>query len=161
MILLFFILTSFLVFDYISNNQQSEEIKITDSQHPINLELKQKAQEIFGNILILEGSYSSYSSHDVLYSIHYKDFSIADFLIYHDEILKKNEWVFLKKMAQSYIYCQNSRQLEIIPPKILIKNVDNEEGDIIRQLDEEWNINFYHSRNSHFSQCSKYDNSHE
>lgn len=125
----------------------------TDSTHPINQELKLNARNIFGDKIQQRGSYEGRSSHFVIYSIPDHQLSLEDFNHYHTHIFEKNNWNFLRKKGPSYIYCQGTRQLEIVPPKSLMINRKNERGDGLVQLDNEWNINFEHESRKGTSIC--------
>ncbi|TCM58043.1 hypothetical protein EC844_1562 [Acinetobacter calcoaceticus] len=136
---------------------QGERKPTAMSNHPINIELKNQARTIFNDKLENEQSYRSYSSNDVFYEIKAENLTMEQFELYKNQILPKNGWVFFSKVEQAYLFCQGTRQLEMIPPQILVGNKVLGEGDIGRQLVDQWNIIFSHTANGTLNQCYKYN----
>ncbi|WP_252509541.1 hypothetical protein [Acinetobacter bereziniae] len=64
-------------------------------------------------------------------------------------MIEDRGWVFLKKKDQAYIFCQGTRQLEVIPPQELIGNKILGGGDIGRtnRKKMEYYIESYHKWN--------------
>lgn len=73
----------------------------------------------------------------------------------YSDILVNLNWLFQNIEGGGYIFCNGVKQMEIIPPKknILINEID---GVIGKQLDDEWNIVFYKPNNSTSNFCYKY-----
>lgn len=123
------------------------------SNDPVNEELKHEAKEIFKNKLENEGSYKSYSSSDVFYEISSNNLSLQQFNIIKKNMIEDRGWVFLKKKDQAYIFCQGTRQLEVIPPQELVGNKILGGGDIGRQIENKWNIILSHTINGTLNRC--------
>ncbi|GMA11805.1 hypothetical protein GCM10025882_22300 [Acinetobacter gyllenbergii] len=96
--------------------------------------MKREAKDIFGDKLENERGYQSFYSSDIVYKISAKNFSMEEFITYKDQILSKKKWIFRSKVNEGYIFCQGSRQLEIIPPQLLVGNNELGRGDIGKQL---------------------------
>ncbi|EPF71638.1 hypothetical protein GCM10025882_22210 [Acinetobacter gyllenbergii] len=94
---------SFLILVLLTSCSQDENVEIGRSNHPINMELKREAKDIFGNKLENERSYQSFSSNDVVYKINVKNLSMEEFENYKDQILpKKNGFLDQKLMKVIY-----------------------------------------------------------
>ncbi|KAF1020889.1 MAG: hypothetical protein GAK29_03529 [Acinetobacter bereziniae] len=68
-------------------------------------------------------------------------------------MIEDRAWVFLKKKDQAYIFCQGTRQLEVIPPQELVGNKILGSGDIGRQIENKWNIILSHTINGTLNRC--------
>lgn len=137
--------------------EQTEHVSIGMSNAPINQQLKQDAKEIFANKLENEASYRSFSSNDVFYEIKAENLTMEQFELYKNQILPKKGWIFFSKVEQAYVFCQGTRQLEMIPPQVLIGNKTLGEGDIGKQFEDNWNIIFRNTANGTLNQCYKYN----
>jgi hypothetical protein len=144
---------SFLILVLLTSCAQDENVEIGRNNHPINMELKREAKDIFGDKLESERSYQSFSSNDVVYKINVKNLSMEEFENYKDQILPKKKWIFRSKVNEGYIFCQGSRQLEIIPPQVLVGNNELGRGDIGKQLKKNWNIFLRHTANGTLNEC--------
>ncbi|WP_332604533.1 hypothetical protein [Acinetobacter sp. ESBL14] len=144
---------SFLILVLLTSCSQDENVEIGRSSHPINMELKRQAKDIFGDKLESERSYQSFSSNDVVYKINVENLSMEEFENYKDQILPKKKWIFRSKVNEGYIFCQGSRQLEIIPPQVLVGNNELGRGDIGKQLEKNWNVFFRHTANGTLNEC--------
>ncbi|MCH7294842.1 hypothetical protein [Acinetobacter higginsii] len=144
---------SFLIIVLLTSCTQDENVEIGRSNHPINMELKREAKDIFGDKLESERSYQSFSSNDVVYKINVENLSMEEFENYKDQILPKKNWIFRSKVNEGYIFCQGSRQLEIIPPQVLVGNNELGRGDIGKQLKKNWNIFLRHTANGTLNEC--------
>ncbi len=133
--------------------EQAERTQTGTSNHPINQELKRDAKAIFKDKLEDEASYRSFSSNDVFYEIKAENLTMEQFELYKKQILQKNGWIFFSKVDQAYVFCQGTRQLEMIPPQILIGNKVLGGGDIGRQLEDTWNIIFRSNANGTLNKC--------
>ncbi|QHH95820.1 hypothetical protein FPL18_19265 [Acinetobacter gyllenbergii] len=144
---------SFLIIVLLTSCAQDENVEIGRSNHPINMELKREAKDIFGDKLESERSYQSFSSNDVVYKINVENLSMEEFENYKDQILPKKKWIFRSKVNEGYIFCQGSRQLEIIPPQVIVGNNELGRGDIGKQLKKNWNIFLRHTANGTLNEC--------
>ncbi|MCU4583180.1 hypothetical protein KTJ32_19490 [Acinetobacter gyllenbergii] len=138
---------------FFSYCEQDGNVEIGRSSHPINMELKRQAKDIFRDKLESERSYQSFSSNDVVYKINVKNLSMEEFITYKDQILPKKKWIFRSKINEGYIFCQGSRQLEIIPPQVLVGNNELGRGDIGKQFKNNWNIFLRHTANGTLNEC--------
>lgn len=120
-----------------------------------NKYFSQQAELFFGVVLKDKMSFSSFSSDDVSYTIDMNYFDIEKFLKAKDGVLKENGWSYYKRYNDSYIFCNNIDQLEIIPPRELMGNKINFEGSLGMQLKNKWNILFAHPKNSTWYECNK------
>jgi hypothetical protein len=144
---------SFLIVILLTSCAQDENLEIGRSNHPINIELKREAKDVFGDKLERERSYQSFSSNDVVYKISARNLSMEQFKFYKDQILPEKGWFFRSKVNEGYIFCQGSRQLEIIPPQVLAGNNELGRGDIGKQLKKNWNIFLRHTANGTLNEC--------
>lgn len=72
---------------------------------------------------------------------------------YKNEIIPSSGWTYYGKVGQGYVFCKGKRQLELIPPKDLALNNDLGEGDIGKQLNDDWNIFFRNTLNGSLNKC--------
>lgn len=129
------------------------ESQTTQSTNNINEDLKKEVISIFSNKLENEESYKSYSSRDVFYEMLADKLKLQEYVEYHTKKIPNNNWSFLKKENQAYIYCKNTVQLEVIPPQKLIGNKTLSGGDINMQLEDKWNIAISHTVNGTLNSC--------
>lgn len=143
----------FLILILLTSCAEDENLEIGRSNYPINIELKREAKDIFGDKLESERSYQSFSSNDVVYKISARNLSMEQFISYKNQILPEKGWFFRSKVNEGYIFCQSSRQLEIIPPQFLVSNNELGQGDIGRQLKKDWNIFLRHTTLGTLNEC--------
>ena len=130
---------------------QDQRVQSSNSTYVM---LQVEANNIFGNKLENEYGYCSYSSHSIAYEINLENLNILQFEEYKNTILPKAGWHFFMKKGAAFIFCNGAQQLEMIPPKILMDSITMS-GDIGKQLEDYWNIIFYHPRNSSINVCDK------
>lgn len=138
---------------FFTSCEQDGNVEIGKSSHPINMELKRQAKDVFGDKIEGERSYQSFSSNDVVYKISARNLSMEQFKFYKDQILLEKGWIFRSKVNEGYIFCQGTRQLEIIPPQVLVGNNELSRGDIGKQLKKNWNIFLRHTANGTLNEC--------
>lgn len=143
----------FLIAILLTSYAQDENLEIGKSSHPINMKLKRQAKDVFGDKIEGERSYQSFSSNDVVYKISARNLSMEQFKFYKDQILLEKGWIFRSKVNEGYIFCQGTRQLEIIPPQVLVGNNKLGRGDIGKQLKKNWNIFIRHAANGTLNEC--------
>lgn len=119
-------------------------------KNKVNEMFKIEAVKIFGDKLKDEKVFSSYSSYKVIYEIDLDNYTLNNM-----KNILNNGWVLNKKLGQSFIFCKDKNQLEIVPPRKMIGNESLEDGDIARQLENTWNIIFHRSRQNSYNVCSK------
>ena len=125
-------------------NSKSFKSKPNDVQREFIVD----AKNIFKNKEIDYIYNSSYSSDDISFILGDKDITLDDFKIKIISEIKANGWFYLRRNGNSYVFCKDKKtQLEISPPKSLLGNIKAQNGDILRQLDNEWNIVFSKSKN--------------
>lgn len=100
--------------------------------------------------------YSSYSSNTVSYKIKADEFKINNFLNKKDKQLKKMGWEYYQKYNESYIFCRNKSQLEIIAPLVVVGNKELVEGSVAMQLNDGWHVIFYKANNTTSYICHNY-----
>ena len=110
-------------------------------ENQVNALMEVEAKNIFGDVLKNEKSYFTYSAYMVIYEIDIKDYSL--------ESIKniKYNWKFKKKVGESYVFCKDKMQLELVPPRKITENKELNGGEIAAQLEDQWNILFYQKRN--------------
>lgn len=112
------------------------------SKESENLELMNEGIKVLGDEfydLRPSSSSSSYSYNTVVYSISDHELSLKKWSL-REENIYKDGWLYLTKKNQSYIYCKDKIQLEVVPPQSLIKNEILEEGDMLLQGEKNWHI---------------------
>lgn len=100
--------------------------------------------------------YSSYSANRVSYKIKADEFNINNFLNKKDKQLKEMGWKYYQKYNESYIFCRNKSQLEIIAPRVFVGNRELAEGSVAMQLNDDWHVIFYKDNNTTSYICHNY-----
>jgi hypothetical protein len=57
-------------------------------------------------------------------------------------------WEYYKKYNESYIFCRDKRQLEIIAPRVIVDKTELVEGSVAMQLNDDWHVIFYKANNT-------------
>lgn len=112
---------------------------------------KTDAKSIFGSNLQNERENSSYS---VTYKINPNALNLNDFKDLKVNEIVQNGWLFKEKREQSYIFCKEGNQLEVVPPRKLVGNEKLIDGDRTAQLEDEWNIMLYRVKTNRRIACS-------
>ncbi|MBJ9903939.1 hypothetical protein [Acinetobacter bereziniae] len=125
--------------------EKKVEIKqnITETQKEFTYEIN----EIFGKVNPKNMKYyNSTGAEYVIFKIKSDDMDVANYLDIEKNKIKDKKWIYLDKQGASIIYCRNNNQLEISIPKNILRNIELEDGDILRQNENEWNITLYKSK---------------
>ncbi len=65
-------------------------------------------------------------------------------------------WKYHQKYNESYIFCRDKRQLEIIAPRVVVGNKELAEGSVAMQLNDDWHVIFYKANNTTSYICHNY-----
>lgn len=98
--------------------------------------------------------YNTAGAEYVMLEIKSENMNLQVFNMLKNTKIKDEGWEYLKNENQSIIFCKKNSQLEISAPKKIIGNDELQDGDILRQLDNEWNIVFYKPKKI-ITSCSK------
>lgn len=65
-------------------------------------------------------------------------------------------WKYHQKYNESYIFCRDKRQLEIIAAWVVVGNKKLVEGSVAMQLNDDWHVIFYKANNTTSYICHNY-----
>ena len=125
------------------NQERDLSPNITDTQIIFTNEIN----NIFGEVGYKDLTYyQSVGAEYVIFQIKSSNMDLNLFEKVANTKIKGKGWIFLHREKSSIIFCRKKDQLEVSIPRNILGNSELEDGDILRQNENEWNITFYKAK---------------